>query len=68
MGFNCKCCGKEYPYEKGYYAMPCGPICCECYDKIVQTKNRGNYNAIKDIEKYLDNLKKITIFAKPKRN
>jgi hypothetical protein len=48
--------------------MPCGPICCECYDKIVQTKNRGNYNAIKDIEKYLDNSKKITIFAKPKRN
>ena len=47
----CKCCGKEYPYEKGYYAMPCGPICCESYDKIVQTKNRGNYNPIKDIEK-----------------
>ena len=48
--------------------MPCGPICCECYDKIVQTKNRGNYNAIKDIEKYLDNSKKNTIFVKPKRN
>lgn len=68
MGFICQCCNKEYPHEKGYYAMPCGPICCECYDRIVQPKNKGNYNAIKDIVKYLNNSKKITIFAKPKRN
>lgn len=51
MTYVCKSCGQTHKCKNGFYNIPSvGPICCECYDKIVQPQNKGNYGAVKDIQ------------------